>query len=110
MTGGQREYKVWRDDLNCRHFRIKGSTDDLLLESWTWCHDALDLQAGHYGWVLIRRYDVKNKKHRRGYYSPDHPLVQALGLVHPSMRDREPAQTENNRKEEVCQTNRNLQG
>jgi hypothetical protein len=75
------EYEVWRDAQNCRHFRVKGSADDMLLKGWYWEDD--DPNNKHRGMVFIRRYDVINRKHKAGYCSPNHPLVVALGLEKP---------------------------
>jgi hypothetical protein len=70
------EYEVWGDERICRHFRVKGSVDDMLLEGWIWW----EFDDKHKGMVLIRRFDGVNRKHSAGFCSPNHPLVVALGL------------------------------
>jgi hypothetical protein len=69
------EYEVWRDERNCRHFRVKCSTDDMLLKGWDW-----SLEPGR---IFIWRFDMIHKKHRQGFCSDNHPLVLALGLERP---------------------------
>jgi hypothetical protein len=75
------EYDVWEDELSRKHFRLKGTQDDMLLEYWR-RHEVPDKD---YGRVVISRYDVRKGIHRFGICSPGHPLVRALGIVVPPL-------------------------
>src|SRR5437879_1393911 len=80
------EYDVWRDALQVRHFKVRGTSEDWQLEGWTWMSERAWYEYRFKGTgdgrdgVLIRRFDMFNKKHRYGWCPLDHPLVQALGL------------------------------